>query len=318
MSARWIQRFWKDRAPRLSIVVVVYDMVEQAKKTVISLSPEYQSGITGLDYEVIIVENSSRNMLPEEFTRNLPQNFRYFARQESSPSPVNALNFGAAQATAEYLCIMVDGARMLTPGVLQNLIRAQSLGRQTVATVPSYHLGSELQQLAVKNGYGEKEEEGLLTSIEWPKNAYRLFEVSCLSKSCERGHFLPSAESNCISLPIELWNKLGGGDARFDSLGGGFLNLDLYKRALEDPDSEHVILVGEGSFHQFHGGATTGGVSDQKREQAIELMKAQYASIRGCSYTPPCTDPIVLGKIPDQALDNLSHSIEKRRQVHTT
>ena len=35
---------------------------------------------------------------------------------------------------------------------------------------------------------------------------------------------------------------------------GGFLNMDTYIRACEMPDSELVMLLGERTFHQLHGG----------------------------------------------------------------
>ena len=43
----------------LSVVVVVHDMLREARRTLHSLSRSYQEGIDDLDYEVIVVENGS-------------------------------------------------------------------------------------------------------------------------------------------------------------------------------------------------------------------------------------------------------------------
>ena len=48
--------------PLLSIVVVVYDMPDQAKNTLISLSTDYQQDVSMEDFEVIVVENKSPNL----------------------------------------------------------------------------------------------------------------------------------------------------------------------------------------------------------------------------------------------------------------
>ena len=52
--------------PRLTIVLVVYKMDKQAEKTLFSLSPAYQRDVEESDYEVIVVENNSDEMLGQK------------------------------------------------------------------------------------------------------------------------------------------------------------------------------------------------------------------------------------------------------------
>ena len=54
-----------------------------------------------------------------------------------------------------------------------------------------------------------------------------------------------------------LWNVLGGFDERFRSPGGGFVNLDTLSRAVALPGITAITLLGEGAFHQVHGGIAT-------------------------------------------------------------
>lgn len=289
-------------SPIVSFVLIVYDMPAQAENTVRSLLPDYQVGADLADYEVLVVENESGNLISSDFIRTLPDNFHYHLRKETQPTPIHAINFGIEQARGENICVMIDGARVLTPGIVKNVILGHKLSELSLVTVPGYHLGFELQQKAVGSGYGIETERALMQSISWPDNGYRLFEIACFSGSCAAGFYLSHSESNCISMPQKIWKDLGGYDARFDMRGGGVVNLDLYKRACEYPGITHVVLPGEGTFHQFHGGVTTGGDEAEARDRFIEAIKNQYQEIRGQSFTSPQTNPVYLGEISDHAL----------------
>ena len=287
-------------------------MQRLAENTALSLAADYQTGVSPEDYEVIIVENRSSSNIKSAFISRLPNNFHYHLRDEGEPTPVHAINEGVRMARGKNVCIMVDGARLVTPGVVRTLLSAHGITADVVATIPSYHLGKELQQDAAETGYNTQIEQELLASIGWPNDPYRLFEISCLSKSSWRGVFLENWESNCISMPATLWEELGGADPRFNTLGGGYVNLDIYKRACETERVTHVVIPGEGSFHQFHGGATTGGIRQDKREALMREIRENYESIRGRPYTPPKTNPIYLGRIPDQAFSFLKHSVDMK------
>ncbi len=304
-----------EHTPIISFILIVYDMPAQARNTVLSLLPDYQVEAYPKDYEVIIVENRSENLMDRGFIDSLPFNFHYFLREESLPSPVNAIQFGADKARGDNICLMIDGARLLTPGVIKNLLLGHQMSPSAVVTVPGYHLGRELQQEAVASGYGVKEERRLLRDIVWPEEGYRLFDISCFSGSSAPGYFLPNSESNCISIPRGIWEELGGCDVRFDMRGGGLVNLDLYKRACEYDGVLHVILPGEGTFHQFHGGVTTGGEESSRRDKFIEDSKAQYRQLRGAEYENPRTKPVYLGEIPPQAQRFVRYSSEKVQEA---
>ncbi len=296
--------------PVVSIVVVLYDMPSQAERTLYSLSPEYQHGVSESDYEVIVVENESSNNLEPRVIASLPANFSYHLRAEREPTPVHAVNHGAGMARGRYVCIMIDGARMVTPGVVRNLLRGHRLHDHAVVTVPGYHIGSQLQQDAVDQGYGEQEDQALIDACGWPANGYNLFDIACFSGSCSGGFYLPISESNCISMPRHVWAGVGGMDTRFNIRGGGMVNLDLYRRACEFDGVEHVVLQGEGTFHQFHGGVTTGGESKQSRATLMAEIDRQYERIRGECYRNPETTPVFLGELPPQVLRFVQSSTE--------
>lgn len=319
--AKWLAGRSEDdgsrHQPLLSFVVVVYDMPRQAENTLLTLGPGYQDEADPALYEVIVVENDSANTLSRELVESLPRHYRYFLRENPESSPARAINFGADQARGDYICVMIDGARMLTPGVVRNLLLGHRLFENAVVAVPGYHLGRELQQEAVDSGYSVEEELAMLASSRWPVDGYSLFDIACFSGSSAPGFFLPNSESNCLSIPRDSWTRLGGCDERFDMRGGGLVNLDLYKRACEMRGVRHVILPGEGTFHQFHGGVTTGGEARAVRDAYIEASKAQYRELRGVEFESPSSNPVFLGEIPPQVQKFVHYSARQvlnRRQ----
>jgi len=298
--------------PRLSIVVIVYRMPDQASRTLYTFSARFQREVREADYEVIVVENSSDNVLGERAATQWGHNFRYFYREESSKSPVNAVNFGVQRARAPMIAVVIDGARLVTPGVVANMLRAGDMSPAPVVSVPGYHLGRTVQQEAVDSGYDEQVEAELLRSIDWPSDGYALFDIACLSGSCGAGFFKPYAESNCLCMPKWLYKDIGGCDPRFDLPGGGNVNLDLYRRAADHPKSELIVLPGEGSFHQYHGGITTNlSKHDPERQAIMRDLNDQYEQLRGEAYAPPQKPPIYLGRIPPHAQPFVRYSASK-------
>ncbi|MFT5484602.1 MAG: glycosyltransferase involved in cell wall biosynthesis [Halieaceae bacterium] len=294
--------------PLLSIVLIVYKMPAQALRTLESLSVKYQQGVSQQDYEVIVMENASSDLLGEEQALQYPGNFRYFLREESLPTPVPAVLFGVEQAKSDLLGIMVDGARMASPGLVAQIIAASRSNPEAVISVPGYHLGSMLQQEAVSQGYDETVENQLLAGISWPEDGYRLFDISVLSGSCRAGVFRPNAESNCLCIPRQLWNAVGGMDPRFTETGGGQANPDLYKRVCEHGDTTLLVIPGEGTFHQFHGGVTT-GTAPVEREQHMQNHFEQYKSIRGEYFQSPKKEALLFGSVPRPAMRFLYSSM---------
>ena len=82
-------------------------------------------------------------------------------------------------------------------------------------------------------------------------------------------------ESNALFMPKAMWQELGGLDEQFVLPGGGLSNHDLYRRACELDGAQLVVLLGEGTFHQIHGGAATSGRFGWRE------MHDEYVALRG-------------------------------------
>jgi cephalosporin hydroxylase len=284
----------------LSIIVCVYNMRREAERTLYSLSRAYQRGIEGLAYEVIVVENGSEpgQKLDEQLVASLGPEFTYLdLDNQAAPSPVNALNRGVAAARGEHIALMIDGAHMLTPGVLRfGMLGLQSYAPAVVVT-QQWYVGPGQQNDAVRHGYDQEYEDRLFEEIGWPGDGYRLFDV---------GHFVGDRdwfdglwESNCIFVPRKVLEQVGSFDESFSMPGGGYANLDLYERVAADPDTTLVSILGEGSFHQVHGGTTTNEGENDARLDRLEAYKRHYAQLRGRFLRGPGKPVHYVGSVMD-------------------
>jgi hypothetical protein len=102
-------------------------------------------------------------------------------------------------------------------------------------------------------------------------------------------------------MPRALWEELGGLDEAFALPGGGLVNHDLYRRACALEGVTLVLLLGEGTFHQIHGGSAT------SRRFVFDELQDDYERLRGERYRPPSTEPFYVGRIPAPAAPALGH-----------
>jgi len=244
--------------PRLSVVVACYNMRREIARTLRSLSAGYQRELERADYEVVLVDNGSPEPpRPEEF-RDLPLELRILHHRERSPSPVGALNEGLAASRGGLIGVIIDGARMASPGLLAAALHASRLHPRAIVFTQSLTLGHGQQWELVHQDYLPADEDRLLESIGWPGDGYRLFEISSWltpDTSSDLRWVLPLAESNALFMPRALWNEVGGYEPGFQTPGGGFASVDLFTRACALPDTQLIVVTGEATFHQMHEGS---------------------------------------------------------------
>src|SRR5260370_3017333 len=273
----------RERKPTLSVIVVVYNIPREAPRTLHSLSAMYQRHIDPGDYEVIVVDNGSNPPFDEKILEGLAGNFRLIRIDPAPCSPARAVNCGLAEAQGDVIGVMIDGARIVTPGLLHFARHGAGLYDKAVVATLGWYLGHDFQSWSMQHGYNQAREDALLNSIDWPNDGYRLFEIGTLDQSSVDGWFQPISESNALFLRREFWELLGGVDERFDAPGGGRINLDTLHRTLEQPDAGPVILLSEATLHQLHGGTNTNATLNRQADNWTRWA-SQYEIIRGQPY----------------------------------
>ncbi len=288
---------------KLSVVLVVYNMKREIMRTIKTLSPEFQ-GLSPDEYEVIIVDNGSDYPYDLDTLKEICPNSRYVKYQEPSSSPVKAFNFGISIAAGQVVCGLIDGARMASPRLLQTGLSACEMDARVVAGSLSFHLGFTPQNDSVKFGYDQTVEDALLATVDWESDGYKLYSISSFDPSSRFGLYSMPAETNALFMSRASWSRYGGLEPEFSCRGGGLVNLDIWRRICDDSDAVVVTLLGEGTFHQFHGGAATNAIGD-----VWTGFHEEYVRIRGKDYSLPDRKPLLFGKT-HRALLEFSERVE--------
>lgn len=291
-------------APKLSIIVIVYRMARQAQNTLFSLSANYQKNVNTGDYEVIVIENESDEMLDENSVRALGNNFHYHRHHSDNSSPVSAINLGFKLAKGNFIGLIIDGARILTPRVLEYALMAARLPSNPLVATATFNLGPYLHYSAETAQFDVDAEQAMLASTHWQTNGYRLFDIANVGEANPVGYYQPMLESNCFFTTRANFAAIGYADEDFSLPGGGGINLHLFRAiGMLEQCEQYFVLAGEGSFHQQHGGVTTSPAQTQQRAALLEQFRLQLAEKWQGKCSALEREPIILGSITQPATE---------------
>ncbi|WP_267428736.1 glycosyltransferase family A protein [Methylobacterium sp. GC_Met_2] len=291
---------------QLSIVILCYNMQRELPKTLKSLSADMQANMDEIPYEVIIVDNGST--LPYELDPIPgPSRVQFLKYDQPTPSPIPALNWAASKAQGDILCIFIDGARLASPGLLATAMSIMGINNRTVVGTYSFHLGAKPQNISIRKGYSKLQEDKLLESILWPTNGYELFNIASLDPSSGDGILSIPAETNALFLRRSLWQDLGGYNEKFSGPGGGLANHDIWNRICSDERNKVTLLLGEGTFHQYHGGVSTNSIDDNWSKYV-----AEYQESTGIPYKMPKNVPYYYGQVDWRVRPFLAGELSRR------
>jgi hypothetical protein len=280
-------------------------MRREAERTLYSLSSQYQKEISNSDYEVIAIDSKSKEPLNKKMVHSFGPNFHYAYVRCKYPSPCKALNFGVAHARSDIVICVIDGARILSPGILSNTLKAFEKFANPFVYTLGMHLGPKVQNESILDGYNQNVEDEMLKNIQWKKNGYLLYSISSIALSSKEGFYSELSESNCFALYKKAYKKIGGFDEKFITPGGGLVNLDIFNRVMEEKTITPVMLLGEATFHQYHGGIAT---NVPLTEHPFIKFAEEYLKIRGKDYTTVSKKPQYFGEVVPEAAHLVSHS----------
>jgi glycosyltransferase involved in cell wall biosynthesis len=263
--------------PEISLVLVCHEMARELPRTLRSLAAPCQRDCPRGRTEIIVVDNGSAVPPEAAAFAGLDAEIRVLHHPPGDPSPVAAVNAGLAAARGALIGVWIDGARLASPGLVAACARAARLHPRPVIATLNHQLGPALQYESARHGYDQAAEDRLLAGIGWPADGYRLFEIA--TSELRAGPDGPLLESNALFLPRALWDELGGYDPAFTEPGGGVVNPDTFLRACALPGVQLIRILGEGSFHQFHGGLSTS--TPERAMQVLQQGSRAYLRRRG-------------------------------------
>lgn len=303
----------RDRlADDLTIVVNFHNMQREAKRTLVSLLPDYQHDTSGIAYEIVAIDNGSTQPLDPQVVRQVAgDRCRLVRIDTNAASPAAAINSVIRQCSSEWIMCLIDGARIASPGMVGMAMAAARLYPKPFVYTLAMHLGRRLQNEAMMQGYDQSAEDELLSTVDWQRNGYSLFNISVVSPARVQGFFSNLYETNCFLMRRNDFLELGGLCEEFQSPGGGLVNHDFFNRVHEDMGITPVMLLGEATFHQFHGGVSTNIPLNQHPWRSFA---EEYRSIRNKDFQSSWRPPIYFGALPEEckALVNRPGKIASR------
>ena len=199
---------------RLSVIVIAYNMAREIPRTLASLSRPYQDEAENLDYEVILVDNGSTEPLDPATWSHIDIPLRQMRFDSAHPSPAQAINHAVNDAQGDYVCLMIDGAHVVTPGVFRLALAATQAFADAAVAVRYFFLGPDEQNKSIEEGYCKTIEDALFESINWPENGYQLFEIGTPFRAgAGSANWLHKMfESNCLFIRRSTFFAIGGAD----------------------------------------------------------------------------------------------------------
>ncbi len=279
-------------ADGLSAIVVFHNMRREAGRTLRSLTRTYQQLEFDQPYEVIAIDHGSTLPLSKPFVESFGPGFRHCAIETEEVSPCQAINHAVERARFGNVMILIDGARILSPGIVGLSLTALKTFDHPLVYTLGMHLGPKTQNFSVSEGYNQLLEDRILSSTDWPDNGYSLFPISSLALSSKLGFFSQIAESNCFALRKDDFIAAGSYKTDFKYPGGGLCNLELFNRLHSYAWFEPIMLLGEATFHQYHGGVAT---NVPIAEHPWQMMAAEYEQIVGEPYSTNIRPPLYFG-----------------------
>ncbi|MEM1087756.1 MAG: class I SAM-dependent methyltransferase [Pseudomonadota bacterium] len=277
----------------ISFIIAYYDIPDQIERTLMTCSPEYQD-IPAEKIDVIIADNGSNIPLPDDLQERFPFVSKIL-RTEGKPSPVFALNAAISEARFESVALMIDGAHMLSPGIVGLTEQIYEAFERPVINIPQYLLGRFSQGLRSQED-AFKHETRRLNHLNWPENGYALFDFCVRPGESPFKDYYSTPESNCLITTKSVIEDCGGFDERFTEPGAGFANLELFFRLTHHPENTYVLFPGEGSFHQNHDGAIV-GKSPTTRDKTLNEFRSKYKEIIGHEVVFNARAPFMFGPV---------------------
>jgi glycosyltransferase involved in cell wall biosynthesis len=293
----------------LSVVTCAHELRRELPRTARSLVPPYQLGIEPGQLELIVVDNGSTEAVEQNWFDGLAADVRILRFPPGDPSPCRGLNAAVAAARGSHVAVLIDGARLASPGLLARSLDALRIADDVFVATMGFHLGRETQQISLTKGYGPEAEDRLLSEIGWPDAGYRLFEICARGESYKDGVLSSFPETTAFVMQRASFERIGGFHEGFRYRGGGLANFEFFERVLSDAAITPVMLIGEGTFHQVHYGNSTraGGVRARETPDGPtiwEAMANEFETIVGhAPLSRTLRKPLLFGRCETDAAE---------------
>ena len=118
------------------------------------------------------------------------------------------MNRGLAESRGRAVALMVDGAHVLTPGVLRHGLAGLEAYDPAIVATQAWYVGPGQQGDVMRAGYDQAVEDALFKQIGWPATA-----TGCSRSATSPGTATGSTDcgrATASSCPAACWNRSAG------------------------------------------------------------------------------------------------------------
>lgn len=282
-----------ERTPKLSVVMLVQGTPRQSENAIFSLSAAYQRNVREQDYEIVVVETRSNEMLGRGRVEKIASNVRYFEHGHGGLGPNVPWKLGITKARAALVGVLLDGASVATPGVVEHALWASRIGERALYAVPSHHLRPVTLPARGRKQEGDGANLALLESVDWRKWGYRLFEIAIENEWPTGSPSDPIVDCSFLFCQRALWDEIAERTANDGA--------EPFDELCRLEQTKLVVPWSEGTFHQYHAGIAC---RDERDRQALVGAFFRLYAMRLKRRREPATRELVfLGELSARVED---------------
>lgn len=233
--------------PYISVIMPTHNHAWEINFTLFSLTK--QTGISPDEYEIIVINTNPE----DEFTQDAAKAFNkrfgnirfinvFDERAKSIKNATFGENLGARQyACGDILVLVVDSARIPTPGVLRKTRDAfERFGNEIVTTTTPYHFYKH----SSTPGFSVEECREKFLNTRWKQDIRHLFDYAADTNISISGIH---NESTYLGVSKEHFLEIGGQNEFFTEWSA--YNLDLWRRLTRDKPKDNLQIPGKVNDH---------------------------------------------------------------------
>ena len=231
----------------MSVIMSPYNQSWEMEKTLFSL--EKQVGMSPDEYEIIIANTNPEDKLAEDVAHyfwRLYKNVRLIQVHDEKTKLIKVAGYGLNLGVRNYargdlLVIVIDPARVPTPGVLRKTRdQFEQWGDDIVTTTVPYHFFKHYSDRSFTVEECRKE----FAKTRWKQDFYHLFDFAAHTNISKSGIF---NESTWTGITKENYLKVGGHNEFFVDWGNN--NLDFWRRVIRSKPKDGIQIVGKVNDH---------------------------------------------------------------------
>ncbi|MBL4820303.1 MAG: hypothetical protein JKY98_04835 [Gammaproteobacteria bacterium] len=222
--------------PKLSLLILWPEALDQLPCSLFTLTLPYQYGITEADYEIVIIGGNDNHDLDTAKMLALP-NVHFHKIEAPSNWLRHGIDAGLKYCRGDYLGIFAGNPLFVTPRLLKYSLMAARSSDRSLITVPDYEI--DLKESCNRD---------FLNSTHWHSSGYELFRQAKYSATGDSGFLSTTKGSKLYFCRKNLFSQSHVALNETEEVSWRTLSHQYFYQIARQKMDEFYLLPGEGSF----------------------------------------------------------------------